>query len=348
MHIISPDRTALITILLLIIPILIIVLSSHSYSDYKHQTVSAQGISTITPTRGEVNVLYAGSLISIMETKIGLAFNHLGYDYKGEGHGSIQNTNMVIDKQRFPDVFISVGEQPITRLIDNNPSLAEWYLSFASDELVIAYNPNSQFAADFEKAKTGSVSWYDILAKPGFRFLRSDPLLDPKGCYTIITTKLAGILYHNSTLSSLVLKGERNPDQLRPEELLLTLLETGEADAIPAYKHEAIERGFPFISLPAQINLGDPTFASYYKQASCTQLNGSLNFGKPIVFDVTIPKTVRNTEGAIQFVKFLLSNQGKRIFQNDGFKLLPITAGGNKTAIPQGIPGLGFRMKDAS
>jgi molybdate/tungstate transport system substrate-binding protein len=68
---------------------------------------------------------------------------------------------------------------------------------------------------------------------------------------------------------------------LRPEELLLTLLETGEADAIPAYKHEAIERGFPFISLPPQVNLGDPAFASYYKQASCTQLHGTLNFGKP-------------------------------------------------------------------
>jgi molybdate/tungstate transport system substrate-binding protein len=329
------------------IPILVMVLSSYSYSGYEHQTVSAQGISTIAPIGGEVNVLYAGSLISIMETKIGPAFNHLGYDYKGEGHGSIQNANMIIDKQRFPDVFISVGEQPITRLIDNNLSLAEWYLSFASDELVIAYNPKSQFAADFEKAKTGSIPWYNVLAKPGIKFLRSDPLLDPKGCYTVIATKLAGILYHNSSLSSSVLKGERNPDQLRPEELLLTLLETGEADAIPAYKHEAIERGFPFISLPPQINLGDPAFASYYKQASCTQLNGSLNLGKPIVFDITIPKTARNTEGATQFIKFLLSDQGKKIFQNDGFKLLPITGGGNKTAIPQGIPGLAFGMKYA-
>ncbi|MGB6674880.1 MAG: hypothetical protein WBE34_20825, partial [Candidatus Nitrosopolaris sp.] len=54
-----------------------------------------------------------------------------------------------------------------------------------------------------------------------------------------------------------------------------------------------------------------------------------LNFGKPIVFDITIPNTVRNTEGAIQFVKFLFSDQGKTIFENDGFKLLPLTAVGN-------------------
>jgi ABC-type molybdate transport system substrate-binding protein len=56
------------------------------------------------------------------------------------------------------DVFISVGGQPITKLIVNNPSLAKWYLSFASDELVIAYNPKSHFAADLEKAKTGVVT----------------------------------------------------------------------------------------------------------------------------------------------------------------------------------------------
>jgi molybdate/tungstate transport system substrate-binding protein len=289
-------------------------------------------MSTRTIERGDVNVIYAGSLISIMETKIGPAFSHLGYNYRGEGHGSIQDANMIIDGQRFPDIFISVGEKPITKLIDNNPSLAKWYIGFASDEFVIAYNPKSQFAADF-----GATPWYQVLAKSGIRFLRSDPLLDPKGCYTVIATKLAGILYHNSILSSSILKGERNQDQLRPEEILLTLLETGEADAIPAYKHEAIERGFPFISLPPQINLADPAFSSYYKQASCTQLHGTLNFGKPIVFDVTIPNTVRNTEGAIQFVKFLFSNQGKKIFQNDGFSLLLPTAGGNKTAIPEAI-----------
>lgn len=329
------DRTTATRTTTLLILSMVLVFSSHSSFGQENQTVNAQA--TITSAGGDVNILYAGSLISVMETKVGPAFSHLGYGYKGEGHGSIQDANMIIDGQRFPDVFISVGGLPITKLIVNNPSLAKWYLSFASDELVIAYNPKSHYAADFEKVKTGSIPWYQVFAKPGIKFLRSDPLLDPKGCFTVIATKLAGILYHNSSLSPSILKGERNQDQMRPEELLLTLLETGEADAIPAYKHEAIERGFPFISLPPQINLGDPAFASYYKQASCTQLDGSSNFGKPIVFDITIPSTVRNTEGAIQFVKFLFSDQGKKIFENDGFKLLPLTAGGNKTAIPQEI-----------
>src|SRR5215467_13840493 len=119
---------------------------------------------------------------------------------------------------------------------------------------------------------------------------------------------------------------------MRPGETLLTLLEKGGADAIPAFRHEAIERGLPFISLAPQINLGN--FAGYYKHATCRQVNGSFTFGKPIGYDITIPNTVRNTEGAIQFVKFLFSDQGKKILENDGFKMILLTAGGNKTAIP--------------
>jgi ABC-type molybdate transport system substrate-binding protein len=290
--------------------------------------------------RGEVNVLYAASLLSVLETKIGPAFSNLGYDYKGEGHGSIQDTNMIIDGQRFPDVFISVGSNAINMLINNKPTpLAKWYLGFASDEMVIAYNPKSSFAADFEKAKTGVMRWFQVLAKPGIKFLRTDPLLDPKGCNTVIATRLADILYHNSSLSSAILNGgERNSNQLRPEEILLTLLEQGEADAIPVYKHEAIERGFPFISLPPQINLGDTAFANYYKQASCTQQDGSLTFGKPIVFDITIPNSVRNNEGAIQFVNFILSKEGTTILQNDGFKTMtPLMIGGNVSSIPKEV-----------
>ena len=77
-----------------------------------NQLLNAQPIVIPSPTSAatkEIDVLYAGSLISVMETKIGPAFSHFGYDYRGEGHGSLQDANMIIDGQRFPDVFISVG-----------------------------------------------------------------------------------------------------------------------------------------------------------------------------------------------------------------------------------------------
>jgi molybdate/tungstate transport system substrate-binding protein len=77
-------------------------------------------------------------------------------------------------------------------------------------------------------------------------------------------------------LSSSILNGERNDNQLRLEEILLTLLEQGETDAIQAYKHEAIERGYHFISLLTEVNLDYATSENHYKQASCTRQNGSL------------------------------------------------------------------------
>ena len=136
---------------ILLIVSLVVVFSSSSSFGQENQIVNVQA--TVTSAGGDVNVLYAGSLISVMETKVGPAFSHLGYDYRGEGHGSIQDANMIIDGQRFPDVFISVGEKPITKLIDNNPSLAKWYIGFASDELVIAYNPKSQFEQILKKQR---------------------------------------------------------------------------------------------------------------------------------------------------------------------------------------------------
>jgi ABC-type molybdate transport system substrate-binding protein len=170
-------RIAIIPASLLSLGLLLI---SSLYLSFGQQNRMVDAQQAITSGKGgeEVDVLYSGSLISVMETKMGPAFSHLGFVYRGEGHGSIQDANMIIDGQRSPDVFISVDTEPVTKLINNNPSLAKWYIGFASDELVIAYNPKSHFASEFEKVKAGSMPWYQVLSTPGTKFLRSDPLLD--------------------------------------------------------------------------------------------------------------------------------------------------------------------------
>jgi hypothetical protein len=61
-----------------------------------------------------------------------------------------------------------------------------------------------------------------------------------KNCVAI---NILGSYDFEKSLSSSILSGERNDNQLRPEEILLTLLGQGETDAIQAYKHEAIKRG---------------------------------------------------------------------------------------------------------
>ncbi len=281
------------------------------------------------PTKGKVNVMYAGSLIKTFESKTGPSFQkETSYSYIGEGKGSVQIANMIIGQQRAPDVFVSAGTVPIKKLMDNNPPLAHWLVKFASAEVVIAYTPKSPFFNDLEKARKGELAWYKVLSEDGLKFRRTDPELDPKGYYTIIVAKLANIYYNDTSIKDRILGEDRNPKQLLPEETLKTTLESGQIDAAAAYKHEAVARNLPYIELPKEINLSDPTLSNFYKQASYTLGNGQTVHGEPIYFSVTIPDTSKNIDGAIAFVKFVLSEKGRDILTNDG--LIPIKA------IPEG------------
>jgi len=101
----------------------------------------------------DVFAMYAGSLVKIFENNIEPSFsNQTGLNLMGEGKGSIQIANMILDGFRRPDIFLSADTLPIEKLILHNPPLAHWFLNFASAEIVIAYNPNSPFAHDLERA----------------------------------------------------------------------------------------------------------------------------------------------------------------------------------------------------
>jgi molybdate/tungstate transport system substrate-binding protein len=63
---------------------------------------------------------------------------------------------------------------------------------------------------------------------------------------------------------------DRYTKQIFPEEILKTILQQSQLDAVAAYKHEAVAKGLPYITLPPQINLADPTFIDFYKKGSYT------------------------------------------------------------------------------
>ena len=107
-------------------------------------------------------------------------------------------------------------------------------------------------------------------------------------------SKLANSFYKDGNIKQRVLGEDKNPKQLFPEETLITTLETGHLDAIAAYKHEAIARGLQYITLPAQINLGNPSFSNLYKTVTYILPSGQIVHGEPIYFSVTIPNTYQN------------------------------------------------------
>ena len=320
--------------LFLILFVIIGLCSVHLLGEFS----SAKG-SVTGGNQDKVFVMYAGSLVKIFEDVLGPAFqSESGYPYVGEGKGSVQVSNLIKDGLRTPDVFVSAGTVPMTRLMNTTPPIVDWLLKFGSAEIVIAYSPNSPHFGDLEKARMGEIPWYEVVSQDGFKFGRTDPELDPKGYYGIITAELANSYYNDSSIKNRIFGEDRNPKQIFPEETLKTVLETGSLDAVIAYKHEAISRDLPYITLPNEINLGDPTYSDFYKHANYTlQADQKTIYGEPVDFSITIPKTVKNMEGAISFVNFVISKNGSQLLESQGLNPINITSEGNTDDIPLSI-----------
>lgn len=268
---------------------------------------------------GTVTVLYAGSLVNVMEQQIGPAFaKAAGYGYSGFGAGSTAVANQIKGKLKQGDVFISAAPSVNNTLMGpGNGSWVTWYGEFAAAPLVIGYNPNSKFASAFK-----TKSWWQVLPSPGLLLGRTDPLLDPKGKLTIQFINRASITLGMPNLFAQTLVSTANTAQIFPEETLLGRLEAGQLDAGFFYSVEAKAANLPFVAPPLGTHYG----ARY---------------------TVTILNNDPNPAGALAFVQFLLGPQGTAILKQDGFQLLKDgEVGGVHSAIPASVrPLFGTKTK---
>lgn len=249
---------------------------------------------------GKVSVLYAGSLVKLMETRIGPDFSkNTGYDFSGFGAGSTGLAQQIKGKVRKGDVFVSASPKADTVLQgDSNGNWVSWYITFGSSELVLGVNPRSTFAKDLR-----TKPWYDVIAEPGFKVGFTDPKTDPKGTFTAQALDETGKAHPAlSTIAS-------NPKNVFPEETLVADLHSGQLDAGFFYTSEAKTANIETVPL-AGTNLG----AKY---------------------TVTILKGAPNAAGATAFVKYLLGPQVQGIFRNAAFTVAnPPTATGT---VPAGL-----------
>ncbi len=298
----------------------------------------------LLPTAGSseaqgVSVLYAGSLAAVMENGVGPEFiRATGISYQGEAQGSLGGARMIRDHMRAPDVYIS-ADPGVNRQVlmgQENGNLVKWFMTVAASQLVLGYDPQSKFAATFEDVRAGKMAWYELLETPRVRFGRGDPSIDPKGYRTLFMFGLAGRYYHRPEIPRL-LGAALNPAQVFPEIVLLARLESGEFDAGIFYKHEAVAHKLPFVTLPPEINLGDPRFAASYAQESYDTKSGEHVVGAPILFTITIPETVRHREAALAFVKFVLSSD--KLLTQFGFTNVAHQTGGDPNEVPQELRG---------
>ena len=140
-----------------------------------------------------VNVLYAGSLVNLMERSVGPAVEaENGDHFQGFAGGSNKVANEIKGKLRRGDVFVSANQKVDDQLMgQENGDWVRWYIAFAESPLVIGYNPASRFVNDLK-----SKPWYEVLADPGLKLGRTDPKLDPKGALTLELLKRAETFYN--------------------------------------------------------------------------------------------------------------------------------------------------------
>lgn len=307
-------------------------------------TSTATGTTSTAPATakgsGTVQVMYAASLVTVMEHQVKTAFNQsTGYTFEGEAKGSLALANEIKGHLHRPDIFISASPGVNTQLMGAaNGNFVSWYVNFARTEMVIGYSKSSRFAADFQAVANGSKTWYQVLEEPGLRLGRTDPLLDPKGQATLYLLQLAEAYYKQPGLQAKILGADENTAQIFPEEGLVTRMGTGQLDAGFFYLSEARQGNISYISLPEQINLGNPALASTYATAHWTNpKTKATSKGAPIVYTLTIPSTSQNQAGAIAFVDFLLSSQGQALLQGAGLSNTPFKLTGNASALPASL-----------
>jgi molybdate/tungstate transport system substrate-binding protein len=232
---------------------------------------------------GTVNVLYAGSLVNLMEHGIGPAFDKAsGDEFRGYAGGSNLLANQIKGKLRQGDVFISANPAVNESLMgEKNGDWVSWYVSFAQSPVVLGYNSTSRFAADFK-----SKPWYQVLTEPGIRIGRTDPKLDPKGALTVALMNKAEAYYKVSGLAQQVLGAPDNPAQVLPEETLVGRLQSGQLDVGFFYSTETASAKIPVIRLPAEI-------------------------APKAVYTATVLSGSPNPQGAVGFLVFLLGPQAR-------------------------------------
>ena len=265
-----------------------------------------------------------------MEMDVGPSFSRAtGYKYLGEAKGSLLSANLIKEKLRTPDIFISADPTVNQRLMGNeNGDLVRWYATIFGNEMVLGYNPNSRFAAELNQVGTNDTRLYEILQEKGFRLGRGDPELEPKGYRTLFLFDLAEKHYQRPGLARKILNNPEHPTLIFPEEQLVARLEAGQLDAGIFYRNEVAEHSLPFIRFPRELNLADPDLDSYYGAATYVSPKGTQHVGSAIVYSITIPESARNREGAIALVGFLLSDDGRKIVEKHALRFIqPLVSG---------------------
>jgi molybdate/tungstate transport system substrate-binding protein len=301
--------------------------------------------------RSPLKVFHAGSLSEIfLELEMDFEEQYGDVDVQRESAGSVETIRKVTDLGKKADVVASADYSLIqSMMMESTPSSAEFFVQFASNQIVIAYSDYSDYRTEIDDD-----NWYEILGKPDVRFGFSNPNLDPCGYRSLMVIQLAEIHYNERNIfehlisdHSAIYATEEDgnysiqaPEYLdtddtitmRPKEVdLMGLLETGQLDYVFIYRSVAFQHrnsGIDYLELPEEVDLSAFEQKENYSRVNIVRNSNiperaSSTVASPIVYGVTIPSNAENKVLALEFIKLLLGNHGRSVIEEHG--QVPIT-----------------------
>jgi molybdate/tungstate transport system substrate-binding protein len=300
-----------------------------------------------TTTHGTASVAYAGSLELWAATDLGPKFEAAtGDSFQGRAAGSGTLASEILANEINPGVFMSVGKKNIKRLW---PNRSKFVIQLATDPLVVAYDPHSKFAPQFNAIadhKASIASLFTLLSSPGIRVGRTDPNADPQGVYFILMMELAQSTLHLSFDPATTVLGVSKstpfglPAQMVDEDSLITDLQAGEFDATSAYLTQAIQYHLHYITLPQSLNFAAPSESNNYGKVSITLTGGTVDQGDLITLNITLvlPANAKSAPSMADqaaddaFVAWIVSGAGRAQLKKGGYPLTPPVYIGATTA----------------
>lgn len=252
---------------------------------------------------GPVDVLYAGSLVTLMQTSFDAAFHRAtGYSVTGISAGSTALASEIKGGVHVADVFVSAASRSDAALEGTaNGNWVSWYARFATSPLLLGYNPSSTFAATLK-----SKPWWKVVTRPGFQIGRTNPVTDPKGALTVKAVDETAKKEHDPGLTSIV----STTANVFPEQTMVGRLQAGQLDAGFFYGVEAAAAKLHTVPLTG--------------------------VDRSAAFTVTVVAHAPHPAAADAFVEFLLGAKGRSLLKENGMQALAHpTVSGRRAAVPK-------------
>jgi molybdate/tungstate transport system substrate-binding protein len=238
-----------------------------------------------------------------------------------ETAGAAETARKLTEVGKTPDIIVLDDARVLDAML--MASDLAWYVRFARNRVVIAYGDSSRGAAVID-----STNWWKVLQRRGVRVGHADPAIDASGYFPMLVMQLAEAHYQQRGLAAKLLAVSRVRKTPQAESDLVSSLHAGDLDYLWSLESTARDAHLRYIHLPHEIDLGDLADSTLYAAAEVTLPSADPSGdtvrvrGAPIVYGLSIPRGAPNVRYAERFLRFLLSDDGRRVLRDANVDVL--------------------------